>query len=114
MNWNQELWLIDHGASLYFHHNWDNWKSNLNGTFPLIKDHVLLDRATKLTEASAEIKKLISPAKIEDIIANIPDDWLHDESTDLRPEEMRAAYIEFISRKISNIDLLVKEASDAR
>ncbi len=40
--WNKELWLIDHGASLYFHHNWDDWQSHLERTFPNVKDHVLL------------------------------------------------------------------------
>src|SRR5690606_36222610 len=40
--WNNELWVIDNGASFYFHHNWETWKNHLTRTFPLIKDHVLL------------------------------------------------------------------------
>ena len=39
--WNKELWLIDHGASFYFHHNWDTWQDHLTRTFPLVKTHVL-------------------------------------------------------------------------
>jgi len=50
LNWNKELWLIDHGASLYFHHNWDTWRNYLTRTFPSIKDHVLLERANHLME----------------------------------------------------------------
>ena len=114
LNWNKELWLIDHGASLYFHHNWPNWKSHLNRTFPTIKDHVLLGRADNLEEAADVILKLLSPEVIEDIISNIPDEWLVEESDQLSPEEKRNAYAEIINSKISNIDLLVKEASDAR
>lgn len=112
--WNRELWLIDHGASLFFHHNWPKWKSHLGRTFPLVKEHVLLEKADKLSEAAEEIKQLLSQDKIEDIIANIPDDWLQDESSDMTPSEMRSAYQEFICDKLNNISLLVKEATDAK
>lgn len=114
LNWKNELWLIDHGASLYFHHNWDNWESHLSRTFPLIKDHVLLDRADQLTQASKEIQELISQKKIEEIVSAIPEDWLIEESNSLPPNQIRAAYISFLCSRISKIDLLAKEASDAR
>lgn len=114
LNWNKELWLIDHGASLYFHHNWDSWKSHLTRTFPNVKDHVLLSRADKLTEAATEIKQSINKEKITEIVSLIPEEWLTDQSTSLTNTEKRAAYIEFLSDKLNNIDLLVKEALDAR
>lgn len=114
LQWNNELWVIDNGASFYFHHNWDNWKNHLSRTFPLIKDHVLLKHADKLTEAAVEIRRLMSPDKIAAIIASIPEDWLTLKSESMTPDEMRAAYIEFINYKLSIIDLLVKEAEDAR
>lgn len=114
LQWNNELWVIDNGASFYFHHNWDNWRNHLSRTFPLIKDHVLLKQADKLTEAVAEIKRLITPDKIAAIIAAIPEDWLTSESESMAPNKMRAAYIEFINYKLSVIDLLAKEAEDAR
>ncbi|WP_117884925.1 HipA family kinase [Aureibaculum luteum] len=114
LNWNNELWVIDNGASFYFHHNWENWESHLDRTFPYIKDHVLLQRATCLEEASIEIQKLLHKDKIIEIVSNIPEDWLLSESDILGPEEMRAAYIQFITTKLSMIDILVKEAADAR
>jgi len=114
LNWNKELWLIDHGASLYFHHNWATWKSPLTRTFPTIKDHVLLNRASNLPEAGEMIKKLLSSELIDDIISSIPEDWLEEESNEMSTDEIRKAYIEILNAKISNIDLLVKEASDAR
>lgn len=114
LHWNKELWIIDNGASFYFHHNWENWKTHLSRTFPLIKDHVLLKKATKLNEAATEIKALLSQEKIIDIVDAIPEDWLISESISLSPQEMRAAYIEFITTKLFNIDLLVKEADYAR
>lgn len=114
LNWNKELWLIDHGASFYFHHNWDTWKDHLGRTFPLVKKHVLLPLAKQLTEAAEVIKSAFTSEKIGEIIANIPEDWLKDESEPLSPEEMRAAYIDFIHARLEKIDLLVKEAEDAR
>lgn len=114
LSWNRELWLIDHGACLYFHHNWKNWEAHLNRTFPAIKDHVLLAKADNLAEASEAIQNALSMSIIEDIILNIPEEWLNDESSPLTSKERRAAYIKFISTKIRNIELLVKEASDAR
>lgn len=114
LNWNKELWLIDHGASLYFHHNWDTWDRYIGSTFPSIKDHVLLAKAEKLDEAAAQIKQSISKDLILNIVSLIPEDWLMDQSTSLSPAEMRIAYVQFLSSKLDNIDLLVKEAADAR
>ncbi len=114
LNWKNELWLIDHGASLYFHHNWANWEAHLDRTFPNIKDHVLLDRADHLAEAATEIKTSINEAKIAEIVALIPEEWLVEASNPLTPPEMRAAYVRFLSTKLANIDLLVKEAENAR
>ena len=68
LNWNKELWVIDNGASFYFHHNWATWENHLTRTFPLIKDHVLLSQATKLEEVSKEIIDLLTKEKIAEII----------------------------------------------
>ncbi len=114
LNWKEELWLIDHGASLYFHHNWDNWKNHLDRTFPNIKDHVLLEKATQLEQASEEIKELITPDQIKEIVSKVPEDWLLGDSSTLNPQEMRSAYVEILKTKLANIDVLVKEAIDAR
>ena len=43
LSWNKELWVIDNGASFYFHHNWATWENHLTRTFPLIKNHVLVE-----------------------------------------------------------------------
>jgi hypothetical protein len=114
LNWKSELWLIDHGASLYFHHNWRNWEAHLSRTFPSIKDHVLLDRADDLMKVAADIPNLITPELIQDIVFAIPEDWLMEESNILNPDEMRAAYIRFLNSKRTNIELLAKEAVDAK
>jgi hypothetical protein len=114
LNWNDELWIIDNGASFYFHHNWQTWENHLTRTFPLIKDHVLLAKATVLEEASSTIKKLITKEVIAEIIAKIPEDWLISEGDFLNPTEMRTAYNTFLNAKLAMIDELVKEAENAR
>lgn len=114
LNWNNELWIIDNGASFYFHHNWETWENHLTRTFPLIKDHVLLPKATQLQEASKEIQQLITHDVITEIVSNIPEDWLINEGETLTTDEMRAAYIQFLCAKLTMIDKLVKEAEDAR
>lgn len=114
LNWKNELWLIDHGSSLYFHHNWSNWETHLSRTFSLIKDHVLLERATHLEEAATEIQHLINHEKIKEIVSIIPEDWLIEETNSMAPTDKRAAYIRFLESRFDNIKVLAKEASDAR
>ena len=114
LNWKRELWLIDHGASLYFHHNWKTWQSHLPRTFPSIKDHVLLNRADKLKEAAKEMKAQLTPSLIQNIVKVIPEEWLIEETNALTPTEIRAAYSQFLNTKVDMLDTLEKEASDAR
>jgi len=114
LSWNNELWVIDNGASFYFHHDWKNWKNHLTRTFPLIKNHVLLEQAKSLTAAVKEIKTIINENKIIEIISKIPEDWLLSESYSLTVKEKRAAYITYINTKLSMIDSLVKEIKDAK
>lgn len=114
LHWKNELWLIDHGASLYFHHNWSNWQSHLGRSFPNVKDHVLLERADNLADAAAEIKEHITAKVIREIVSLIPEEWLEAESMPLNTLEMRNAYVEFLGSKLNMIDVLVKEAEDAK
>lgn len=114
LNWKRELWLIDHGASLYFHHNWGDWKAHAQRPFPRIKDHVLLPRATVLPEAAAKIKKALNQETFQKIVALIPDDFLEETSDDLTPEEKRAAYVGYLQLRLERLDLLTKEATDVQ
>ncbi|MEL7530772.1 MAG: HipA family kinase [Bacteroidota bacterium] len=114
LNWHNELWLIDHGAAIYFHHSWDNWEAHAKRTFPAIKDHVLLSRASELDAAAAIIKEKLNRELIRDIVSVVPDDFLEDETIDYSPGERRHVYVEFLMEKLSNLDSLTKEAQDAR
>ena len=101
--WHKELWLIDHGAALYFHHSWNRWK-----------DHVLLPQASELDAVNKEFLKIISNEKIKDIVSLIPDEWLENESAFNSINEHREAYIEFLTTRLAHSEIFVKEANDAR
>jgi len=114
LHWNNELWVIDNGASFYFHHNWETWKSHLTRTFPLIKDHVLLEKATVLPEAAKEIQERLNQNIITKIVSLIPEEWLINDADSETPAQFRMAYQEYINAKLARLDALVKEAQDAR
>ncbi|MCW3105226.1 MAG: aminotransferase class [Bacteroidetes bacterium] len=112
--WNKELWLIDHGSCLYFQYTWTNWQAKAAGPFTFIKDHVLLPQATLLNEVNAEFKFLLTEEKLRAIVSLIPDEWLHWDDTDERPEEIREVYLQFLITRLRYADSFTKEAIDAR
>ena len=110
--WYRELWLIDHGASLYFHHSWENWKEQALKPFVQVKDHVLLPFATELEKADLSAKTALSPETIKNIVALVPDEWL--QSAFEEPVELiRDMYIQFLNTRISNSAIFLNEALHA-
>jgi hypothetical protein len=113
LSWNKQLWLIDHGASLYFHHSWDNWEKQSLNPFPAIKDHVLLPWASEIEKADTDLKVSINTNTIRSIVQLIPGDWLNPTGTESR-DDMREVYIRFLENRIAHSSLFVKQANDAR
>ena len=111
--WHKELWLIDHGASLYFHHSWNNWEQQARKPFKLIKDHVLLKEATKMEAADELFKKMITPELIDNIVDLIPDDWLKDSPFNTL-DEHRNAYRSYLKGRAEHSSVIVNEVNDAR
>ncbi len=112
--WHKELWLIDHGACLYFHHSWNNWEQHAKSPFALIKDHVLLPQASLLKEVDAEYKALLTPEILEEIVNTIPEEWLKWEETDETPEALRNVYLQFLQTRLNNSEIFVNQAYNAR
>lgn len=110
----RELWLIDHGASLYFHHNWAGWEKAALSPFTYIKDHALLRDASMLAEADAEMRTRITPEVIDAVVAAIPDTWLLHASEEISPDEQRRVYAEFLKTRLSNSHIFVNHAREAR
>lgn len=111
--WHKELWLIDHGASLYFHHSWQNWEEQAKRPFVLVKDHVLLSQAENLYEVDEKFKSILTPAVISDILNIIPDEWLN-EDIFTSSKAQREAYALFLNTRIANSQVFVKEAQNAK
>lgn len=111
--WHKELWLIDHGASLYFHHNWDSWKESAERPFVQIKDHVLLPWASELEAVDPVFRKLLTPERLQAIVSLIPDDWIQ-KGNYPRPDEVRAVYKEFLLNRLSHSSTFLNEALHAR
>ena len=112
--WHKELWLIDHGASLYFHHSFVNWEMHAKSPFTLIKDHVLLPQASLLEETNKRFSTLLTEQNIRDIVSLIPDEWLHWEGMDKTPEELREVYFQFLTIRLKHSELFTTEAENAR
>ncbi len=111
--WQKELWLIDHGASLYFHHNWDHWKEQSVKPFTQIKDHVLLRQASALEAVDQSLKQLLNKQVIDSIVALIPEEWI----TATFPESaetVRNTYSEFLQLRLESSEIFVKQALYAR
>src|SRR6202163_2099959 len=77
--WHRRLWLIDHGASLYFHHAWNRHDQHALDPFSMIKDHVLLGAASALTEVDEQMASLLTVDKLARIVDLIPGSWLPDD-----------------------------------
>lgn len=106
--WNRELWLIDNGASLYFHHSWDGWEKTALTPFPYIKDHALLRDASMLREADEIMRQRITPQLIDAVVDTIPDEWLES------PQEQRDVYRTFLKTRLENSKIFTDHAITAR
>jgi hypothetical protein len=111
--WNKELWLIDHGAALYFHHQWVNWERHATKPFTLIKDHVLLPRATRLQEANELMKAEVTENLIKEIIALIPEDWFIDPYSEESVPERKSIYLQYLLKRLQTANHFTKEIIDA-
>lgn len=112
--WHKELWLIDFGASLYFHHTWKDWREQAVKPFALAKDHVLLPQASELDTVDQSSKAILSKEFIHHVISLIPDEWLENEPAFRSVDEHREAYTEFLNTRIAHSQVFVKEAKHAR
>ena len=112
--WHKELWLIDHGASLYFHHAWQNWEAQALRPFTHVKDHVLLPRASELTGVDSKFRSILTAERIRSIVALVPDEWLLTDAPFTSAADHREAYIRFLTLRIANSAIFVKEAQHAR
>lgn len=131
MMWNGEVWLIDHGASLYFHHSGKDPEEAARDPFPYIKNHIMLPYASKIEEADRLMRQAITPRTLNKIVDLIPDEWLADEPTlgivgddfvenntgghsDKSVEDKREVYRKFLIGRLADTKPFVKQAIEER
>jgi hypothetical protein len=112
--WHRRLWLIDHGAALYFHHAWDDdYLAHSRTPFAMIKDHVLLPFAAKLEEADRLMSERITPDAIKSIVASLPDAWMAGDVPGDPPRDPQV-YVSYLSSRLGARSTFVEEAIRAR
>ena len=112
--WHRRLWLIDHSAALYYHRAWDDYLERAAAPFALIRDHVLLPRAEKLAEVDAPLAARLDKRTIEHIVELIPAAWLAGDAPFADHRAHRAAYAEWLKRRLAAPRAFVEEAIRAR
>ncbi|MGL4650421.1 MAG: HipA family kinase, partial [Caldilineaceae bacterium] len=109
-----KLWLIDHGAALYFHHNWGDVAARALNTFPLVREHALLRFASRVSELDGLLRGILDDATLEAVVGSVPEVWLAADSTLGSPEDQRAAYLTFLRARRDSSAHFVQEAVHAR
>jgi hypothetical protein len=111
LRWHKQLFLIDHGASLYFHHDWPTRLAKARLPFAAIAQHALLPVAGNIVAADAELAPLVTEPLLHGILAEVPDEYLTAEDT---PAATRAAYVELLAARMAAPRAFVEEAERAR
>ncbi len=107
--WHDGLWLIDHGAALYFHHAGAGWEARAQAEFPQIQDHILLRRAERLEAADERLRPRLTEAAIRRVVAGLPAGWLGPEA-----ERARESYVTFLLDRLNGPRAWLAEAEHAR
>ncbi len=112
--WHHKLWLIDHGASLYFHHAWKDMDQRSKDPFALIKAHILLPFATAIDAADEAMTQVITEDVIKRVVDLVPEDWMNDNAPFSTTAENRQAYVDYLTRRLDAPRNFVEEAIRAR
>ena len=111
--WHRRLFLIDQGAALYFHHNWATMNEKMESPFNQIAKHVLLPWAAEIDQAAALARGKLNEQILAGIIRQIPDEWLEAIAGNQSADEKRAAYTEFLVRRLAVSHIFEEEALKA-
>ena len=112
--WHRKLWLIDHGAALYFHHTWTDMDRRSKDPFALIKEHILLPFAGAIEAAHKAMTSAMTEDVIKQVVDLVPDDWLQEDSRFTTIAEHRQAYVQYLTNRLTEPRNFVEEAIRAR
>jgi hypothetical protein len=112
--WHKSLYFIDHGAALYFHHDWKDLSTKAHSRFPAIRDHILLPWAARIEMLDSALRARLGEAVFLEILQDVPDAWLLPEPGAPTPADKRAAYVDYLVRRLNAASLFIEEAVRAR
>jgi hypothetical protein len=113
LRWHRTPWLIDHGAALYFHHDWPTRGSAATRPYPATADHVLLPVAAPLGPVHDALAPQV-PEALDAALDLVPDGWLVDEPGFARPDDVRAAYAEVLLERLAHPEAWLTAVEVAR
>ena len=111
--WHKSLYFIDHGAALYFHHDWRDISNKAGNRFAAIASHVLLPWASEIEAVDPILRSRLSTDVLTGILDQVPDAWLLPEPNAGTPAAKRAGYLEFLTQRLDGAPF-VEEAINAR
>jgi hypothetical protein len=114
LRWHGDLWLIDHGAALYFHHSWRKRADAAGKPYPNADDHVLIAAAGSVAEAGKSMAQTLGAQTLQAAVAGVPEQWLADEPGFDSPDAVRAAYVEVLSARLAARDVWTPAVEAAR
>jgi len=114
LRWHGRLWLIDHGAALYFHHTWKGWEAAATRPFAAARDHVLLPYSGPLPEADAGLAPILTQEVLRGIVGLVPEEWLSGEPGFAGAEAVRDAYVAFLTERLRGPRLWVSVLEGVR
>jgi len=114
LTWHNRLWLIDHGASLYFHHAWRGWEAASKRPFAAARDHVLLPFAGAIAETDAALAARLPDEVLQGIVDLVPEEWLRGETGFPDTAALRAAYVEFLLCRLEEPRGWVRDLEEVR
>ncbi len=117
--WHGRLWLIDHGSALYFHHDWPDregptLKTVARRSYAAAWDHVLLPLSGPVWQADAALAPLLTEETLREVVELVPDEWLQDELSFEGPQEVRSAYVDYLSARLAEPRTWMRALEDVR
>ncbi|MGP4001258.1 HipA family kinase [Streptomyces sp. 8N706] len=100
--WHGRLWLIDHGATMIWHHNWPTAPAAAGKPYDA-SDHVLASFGPDLAAATADLAPRVTEELLAEAAADVPDEWLADEPGFDTPDALRRAYVETLAERAATI-----------
>ena len=117
--WHDTLWLIDHGAALYFHHDWPGregpaLEAAAQRPYAAARDHVLLPLSEPVSQADSDLTPMLARETLHGLVKLVPDEWLRDEPSFEGPQEVRSAYVDYLSARLAAPRAWARALEDVR